>query len=515
MSPIKKHLIYFTLMKPIISRSILILLLVLLHTPSLLHAQTPVKREFRGAWIQCVNGQFLGMSTQKMQQTLLYQLDELKKDGVNAIIFQVRPECDALYQSNIEPWSRFLTGKQGQAPQPYWDPLQWMIEQCHQRGMELHAWINPYRAKTKNTTQLANNHVAIKHPDWVFAYDGLFILNPGIPENRNYICQVVEDILKRYDVDGLHIDDYFYPYPAAGQNIPDQRQFQQYNNGFSNINDWRRDNVNLFVKQLGETIRKTKPWVKFGVSPFGIYRNKKSDPHIGSNTNGLQNYDDLYADVLLWVNNGWIDYCVPQIYWEIGNKAADYQTLITWWNKYAGARPLYIGEDVERTVKHPDPNNPRSHQLGIKRQLHAQMKNVKGTVLWYAKAVVDNTGNYGTALRNNYWRYPALQPLMPFIDSKAPKKPKRLKPIMTEDGMVLFWTAPSGKKWGDQPHQYVVYRFAKGESVNINDPKHIVAVTKQTFFRLPDAGGQRFTYVVTTLDRMSNESKPAKAKVTH
>lgn len=515
MSPIKKHLIYFTLMKPIISRSILILLLALLHTPSLLHAQTPVKREFRGAWIQCVNGQFLGMSTQKMQQTLLYQLDELKKDGVNAIIFQVRPECDALYQSNIEPWSRFLTGKQGQAPQPYWDPLQWMIEQCHQRGMELHAWINPYRAKTKNTTQLANNHVAIKHPDWVFAYDGLFILNPGIPDNRNYICQVVEDILKRYDVDGLHIDDYFYPYPAAGQNIPDQRQFQQYNNGFSNINDWRRDNVNLFVKQLGETIRKTKPWVKFGVSPFGIYRNKKSDPHIGSNTNGLQNYDDLYADVLLWVNNGWIDYCVPQIYWEIGNKAADYQTLITWWNKYAGARPLYIGEDVERTVKHPDPNNPRSHQLGIKRQLHAQMKNVKGTVLWYAKAVVDNTGNYGTALRNNYWRYPALQPLMPFIDSKAPKKPKRLKPIMTEDGMVLFWTAPSGKKWGDQPHQYVVYRFAKGESVNINDPKHIVAVTKQTFFRLPDAGGQRFTYVVTTLDRMSNESKPAKAKVTH
>ena len=515
MNPIKKHLIIFTLMKPIISRSILILLLALLHTPSLLHAQTPVKREFRGAWIQCVNGQFLGMSTQKMQQTLLYQLDELRKDGVNAIIFQVRPECDALYQSDIEPWSRFLTGKQGQAPQPYWDPLQWMIEQCHQRGMELHAWINPYRAKTKNTTQLANNHVAIKHPDWVFAYDGLFILNPGIPENRNYICQVVEDILKRYDVDGLHIDDYFYPYPAAGQNIPDQRQFQQYNNGFSNINDWRRDNVNLFVKQLGETIRKTKPWVKFGVSPFGIYRNKKSDPHIGSNTNGLQNYDDLYADVLLWVNNGWIDYCVPQIYWEIGNKAADYQTLITWWNKYAGARPLYIGEDVERTVKHPDPNNPRSHQLGIKRQLHAQMKNVKGTVLWYAKAVVDNTGNYGTALRNNYWRYPALQPLMPFIDSKAPKKPKRLKPIMTEDGMVLFWTAPSGKKWGDQPHQYVVYRFVKGESVNINDPKHIVAVTKQTFCRLPNAGGQRFTYVVTTLDRMSNESKPAKAKVTH
>ena len=153
------------------------------------------KREFRGAWIQCVNGQFQGMGTQKMQQTLTYQLDELQKDGVNAIIFQVRPECDALYQSSIEPWSRFLTGQQGKAPSPYWDPLQWMIEQCHQRGMELHAWINPYRAKTKGTTALATTHVAIQHPERCFDYDGLKILNPGIPENRDYICEVAKDIV--------------------------------------------------------------------------------------------------------------------------------------------------------------------------------------------------------------------------------------------------------------------------------------------------------------------------------
>lgn len=475
------------------------------------HGAKVPKRQFRGAWIQCVNGQFQGLSKEEMQRTLSYQLDELQKDGVNAIIFQVRAECDALYQSSYEPWSKFLTGVQGQ--NPGWDPLRWMVDECHKRGMELHAWINPYRAKTKGTTALASNHIAVRHPERVFQYDGLYILNPASAANREYICRVADDIVRRYDVDGLHIDDYFYPYPVAGVQIPDAADYRASGTSMS-IGDWRRDNVNKFIRQLADSIHHTKPWVKFGVSPFGIYRNARPGV-VGSNTRGLQNYDDLYADVLLWVNNGWIDYCVPQIYWEIGNKAADYQTLITWWNKYAGARPLYIGEDVERTVKHPDPNNPRSHQLGIKRQLHAQMKNVKGTVLWYAKAVVDNTGNYGTALRNNYWRYPALQPLMPFIDSKAPKKPKRLKPIMTEDGMVLFWTAPSGKKWGDQPHQYVVYRFAKGESVNINDPKHIVAVTKQTFFRLPDAGGQRFTYVVTTLDRMSNESKPAKAKVTH
>ncbi len=471
------------------------------------------KREFRGAWIQCVNGQFIGMTTEKMQQTLRYQLNELQRDGVNAIIFQVRPECDALYESSLEPWSRFLTGRQGKAPSPYWDPLQWMIDECHARGMELHAWINPYRAKTKNTSDLAQNHIAIRHPERVFSYDGLFILNPGMKENCDYICQVVDDIVARYDVDGLHIDDYFYPYPVSGVAIPDEREFRLSSNGFRNIADWRRDNVNVFIKQLSETIHRRKPWVKFGVSPFGIYRNKKSAPEIGSQTNGLQNYDDLYADVLLWVNNGWIDYCVPQIYWEIGNRAADYEELIRWWNRYASKRPLYIGEDVERTVKHADPANPNSHQLPAKRRLHAEMQNVSGTVLWYAKAVVDNVGNYGTALRNDYWRTPALQPLMPFIDGKAPKAPKRLKILPMEDGNVLFWTAPKGKSWLDEAVQYVVYRFEKGERIDTSNPSKIVAITRNTFFRLPQyQPGRRATYVVTALDRMSNESKSVKKK---
>ena len=205
------------------------------------------KREFRGAWIQCVNGQFLGMGTEKMQKTLGHQLDELQKDGLNAIIFQVRPECDALYKSDLEPWSRFLTGRQGQAPVPYWDPLQWMIEQCHKRGMELHAWINPYRAKTKNTHELAGNHIAIRHPELAFAYDGQLILNPGKPESREYICRVVSDIVSRYDIDGLHIDDYFYPYPAAGQTIPDEKEFAAYSNGIRDRGDWRRCAIRYII----------------------------------------------------------------------------------------------------------------------------------------------------------------------------------------------------------------------------------------------------------------------------
>lgn len=471
------------------------------------------KREFRGAWIQCVNGQFLGMGTEKMQKTLEHQLDELQKDGLNAIIFQVRPECDALYKSDLEPWSRFLTGRQGQAPVPYWDPLQWMIEQCHKRGMELHAWINPYRAKTKNTHELAGNHIAIRHPELAFAYDGQLILNPGKPESREYICRVVSDIVSRYDIDGLHIDDYFYPYPAAGQIIPDEKEFAAYSNGIRDRGDWRRDNVNVFIKQLCDTIHNIKPWVKFGISPFGIYRNKKSAPETGSDTNGLQNYDDLYADVLMWVNNGWVDYCVPQLYWEIGHKAADYETLIKWWNRHAGNRPLYIGEDVERTVKKADINNPAINQMSAKRQLHGMMNNVKGTVLWYAKAVTDNVGNYGSALRNVYWRTPALQPLMPFIDGKAPGKVRKMKVVAMQNGdNVLFWTAPKGKHWDDIAVKYVVYRFDGNEKTDIENPENIVAVTADTFYKIPrtDVSAGKKVYVVTALDRMSNESKPKK-----
>ena len=487
-----------------------LLLICALMVTALVGAQ---KREMRGAWIQCVNGQFQGIGTAKMQQTLTYQLDELQKDGVNVIIFQVRPECDALYESKLEPWSRFLTGTQGVAPKPYWDPLQWMVTECHKRGMELHAWINPYRARTKTTKVLASNHIAKRAPQTCFEYDDLLILNPGIPENRDYICEVAKDIVSRYDVDGIHMDDYFYPYPVKGIAIPDAQQFHQNSNGIKDVNEWRRYNVNLFVEQFYKTVHSVKPWVKVGISPFGIYRNKRNSP-IGSNTNGTQNYDDLYADILLWVNNGWLDYCVPQIYWEIGHKSADYDTLIRWWNQYAGARPLIIGEDIERTVKNPDPNNPQNHQQRAKMALHQQLPNVKGTVLWYAKAAVDNVGHYGSNLRDVYWKYPALQPEMPFIDGKAPQKVKKVRPMWIDNEYVLFWTAPKAKSWDDEAVKYVVYRFAAGEAINTDDPSKIMAITNQTFMTLPYKDGkEKWVYVVTALDRLQNESKAVKKKV--
>lgn len=473
-------------------------------------AQKAPKREFRGAWIQCVNEQFQGLSKEEMQRTLSYQLDELAKDGVNAIIFQVRAECDALYNSPYEPWSRFLTGRQGQ--NPGWDPLAWMVSECHKRGMEIHAWINPYRAKTKGTSALASNNIAVKHPERVFEYDGLYILNPALPENREYICKIADDIVRRYDIDGFHIDDYFYPYPVAGKAIPDAKEYNADSRGMS-IGDWRRDNVNKFIEQLHDSIRQTKPWVKFGVSPFGIYRNARSSS-IGSNTRGLQNYDDLYADVLKWVNNGWIDYCVPQLYWQIGHKTADYETLIKWWNEHAGNRPLYIGEDVERTIKYADVDNPNTNQVAAKHKLHEQCKNVDGTVLWYAKAAVDNYDRYGVFLRNYYWKFPALQPLMPFIDDKAPKKPRKLKAHQNSTNLLLTWMAPKGNGWKDEAVKYVVYQFKPGESVDISDPSHIISLTNhQSLETVKPAESGKYIYVVTALDRMSNESEIAKKKV--
>lgn len=471
------------------------------------------KREFRGAWMQFVNGMYLGKSTAEIQQMLTHQLDELEKDGANAIIFQVRGECDALYESKIEPWSRYLTGVQGKAPSPYWDPMAWMIQQCHRRGMEFHAWINPYRARMKSPTRLADNHILKTHPERAFEYGGLYVLNPGLKENRDYILSVVDDIVSRYDIDGIHIDDYFYPYPEGGRPIPDDREYALYNNGIADRGDWRRYNVNLFVKEMGEHVHKLKPWVKFGVSPFGIYRNKKSSP-IGSDTNGLQNYDQLYADVLLWVNNGWIDYCVPQLYWHIGHPLADYEKLIKWWAKHMANRPLYIGESIENTVQNSDPANPNTHQMAAKFSLHRQLRNVSGTVLWYAKVAAEDMGSYGTMLRNVYWKSKALPPYMPFLDNKAPKKPAKMGDAWTEDGLMLHWSAPKAKKWGDEARRYVIYRFAKGEKVNLADASKIVEITYDTYYRLPyDGGTKKYKYVVTALDRVGNESKGAKRKV--
>lgn len=471
------------------------------------------KREFRAAWIQSVNGQFRGMPTEKLKQNLIGQLNSLQKAGINAIIFQVRPEADALYASRLEPWSRFLTGVQGKAPEPYWDPMQFMIDECHKRGMEFHAWINPYRTKTTLKSELAPNHVYNIHPEWFVTYGDQLYFDPALPESRRHICMVVSDIVSRYDVDAIHMDDYFYPYPIKGKDFPDDASFARFGGGFSNKGDWRRSNVNVLIKKLHETIREIKPWVKFGVSPFGIYRNESSDP-LGSKTKGLQNYDDLYADVLLWAREGWIDYNIPQIYWHIGHPVADYETLVKWWARNTENRPLFIGQSVMNTVQNADPKNPSINQLPRKMALQRAYQTIGGSCQWPASAVVENAGKYRDALIAEYHKYPALSPVFDFMDNEAPAKVRKMKPVWTEDGYILFWTAPKYKEEMNRAVQYVVYRFNDKEKVNIDDPSHIVAITRDNFYKLPyEDGKTKYRYVVTALDRLHNESKSVGKKI--
>lgn len=471
------------------------------------------KREFRAAWIQSVNGQFRGMPTEKLKQNLIGQLNSLQKAGINAIIFQVRPEADALYASRLEPWSRFLTGVQGKAPEPYWDPMQFMIDECHKRGMEFHAWINPYRTKTTLKSELAPNHVYNIHPEWFVTYGDQLYFDPALPESRRHICMVVSDIVSRYDVDAIHMDDYFYPYPIKGKDFPDDASFARFGGGFSNKGDWRRSNVNVLIKKLHETIREIKPWVKFGVSPFGIYRNESSDP-LGSKTKGLQNYDDLYADVLLWAREGWIDYNIPQIYWHIGHPVADYETLVKWWARNTENRPLFIGQSVMNTVQNADPKNPSINQLPRKMALQRAYQTIGGSCQWPASAVVENAGKYRDALIAEYHKYPALPPVFDFMDNEAPAKVRKMKPVWTEDGYILFWTAPKYKEEMNRAVQYVVYCFNDKEKVNIDDPSHIVAITRDNFYKLPyEDGKTKYRYVVTTLDRLHNESKSVGKKI--
>ena len=460
------------------------------------------KREFRGAWIHTVGqSRYMEMNRDAMQDYFDQMLDSLQHIGINAVIFQVRPTADAFYRSELEPWSKYLTGKQGVAPEPLWDPLQYMIEQCHARNMELHAWLNPYRVGTNADEPLAASHIYHKHPEWFVRYGRQLYFDPGLPECRRFIGRVVDDIVSRYDVDAIHMDDYFYPYPIAGSEFPDENSYARYGNGMDR-GDWRRENVNALIKELHEIIKSRKPWVRFGISPFGIYRNQKSDPD-GSATNGLQNYDQLYADVLLWTRNGWVDYMLPQLYWEIGHQAACVETLIYWWNNHANGRPMNA-TDV----------NPIYTQLNHKMQLSRYLDHVGGNCFWPGYSLLENYKGIADDLKGYYHAVPSLIPAYTFIDSKAPDEVKGLKAKWTPEGYELQWKR---KKTDDEMQKQIyfcVYRFAPSEDICLCDASHLVAVTRDTKFLLPYKHGTRqYVYVVTAVDRMHNESKGKIKKV--
>lgn len=489
--------------------SILACILVLVQQVASAQPVKPLKREFRGAWIASVSNidwpSKPGLPSVEQQQQFIQRLDQLKSMGCNAVIVQVRPASDALYDSKIEPWSRFLTGRQGEPPFPYYDPLVFMVEEAHKRNMEFHAWFNPFRALT-DSKQNPNppKHITHTHKDWIISYGGKSYIDPGIPEAREYVVNVITDVVKRYDIDAVHLDDYFYPYPMPGKPFNDAKTYAHYGHG-KDKDDWRRYNTSQFISLLNSSIKQIKPYVKLGISPFGIWRNQNKDPDGSATRGGQSTYDDLYADVIQWLQKGWVDYLMPQLYWEHTHRVAPFSVLLPWWAEHCYRRHIYYGLGLYRmngAVSGPWANaNELLWQL---RDITTQCAN-SGYCYYSASCFDKIKPALKDSLQHTYARYSALPPTMPWLDSIAPAAPVVVA-TASGNATVLKWQVANPSK---EPLRYVVYRFVNGETVNLERPDRILSVQQATEYT--DADSKKVkqpVYVVTALDRSWNESKP-------
>jgi uncharacterized lipoprotein YddW (UPF0748 family) len=409
----------------------------------------PIQREFRGLWVATVDNidwpSQRGLDSARQQQEMLAILDRAAALRFNVIVLQIRDSCDALYDSKIEPWSEYLTGRMGQAPSPLYDPLQFAVAEAHKRGLQLHAWFNPYRARLPNPkSPAAANHVTLKHPELVRGYGKYLWLDPGEQGTRDYSLSVVLDVVRRYDIDGVHFDDYFYPYPenAAGReiNFPDDVPWRRYlaQGGKLTRTEWRRENVNLFVQAVYQAIKKEKPWVQFGVSPFGIWR-----PSHPAQISGFDSYNKLYCDAPRWLEEGWLDYCAPQLYWPVDQKAQSFPVLLQWW---AGQNPrhrtLLAGMKVNGWKNVPDEAREAAREIELTRR----QAGASGEILWHAKPLLLMTNNVAAVLQNQVYAAPALAPASPWLESGAPGKPS-LEAGWAGGELTLNWRPSGGAVW--------------------------------------------------------------------
>ena len=486
-------------------------------------AQKSTKRELRGAWVSTVGGldwPVRGASASSQKTALTNILEQHRQTGMNTIYFQCRSQSDALYQSNIEPWSWDLTGIQGK--DPGYDPLQYAIDETRKRGMEIHAWINPFRAVTStgaltDTNRFKPFHIAKSKPEWLLTFGTVQILNPGIPAVREYVKSIISDIVRRYDVDGIHFDDYFY----LSATVADDATYLADPRGFPNTTagkaDWRRDNINIFIRDVYDSIKAIKPWVKFGVSPSGIYRSS-TNPAIGSNTSSgaHQHYSASFADSKKWLQMGWVDYIAPQVYWFIGQLGSDYSILIPWWNNNAFGRHIYIGEasyKVGNSAETSDPNwftDRTQIPRHVRMTREALYPNVFGQIFFRTVHLSQNRLNHRDSLRLRYYTKPALQPLMLWRDNLAPGAATDLLATrFNNDSVVLKWTAPpTAPDELDKAKRFVIYR-STNPAVDITDPSNIVAITPFDTTAYRNTGitaGVTYYYKVTALDRFHNES---------
>ena len=465
------------------------------------------KHELRAVWIASVDNidwPPKGMTDPAQQRAeFIRQLDMHQRNGMNAVIVQIRPAADAFYPSDIEPWSEWLTGRQGQAPNPYYDPLLFMITETHKRGMEFHAWCNPYRAVFRlNVSSISPTHITRVHPEWFLNYGDTKYFDPGNKEVQLYVTAVIRDICKRYDVDALHFDDYFYPYRIAGKEFPDQASFAKYGNGMSK-EDWRRSNTDSIIVLLSRAIKEEKKFCKFGISPFGIWRNAAQDS-AGSNTHaGQTNYDDLYADILLWLKNKWIDYVMPQDYFEFEHHNAPFENILDWWNDHSYGRDCYIGLGMYRAGS----NAFWRDRTQLPRQMRAvrTKQQVQGMAFFSSKSFNNNPYGWNDSLRTEFYNYPALIPPMAWIDTTKPAAPF-LSVVKGADSLVFYFQKGNAS---DSLRGYAIYRSLDNINADSTLPYQFIPYKEVVTLTLK-AGemtdGREVRYFVTSVSRTNNES---------
>ncbi len=373
------------------------------------------KEEFRGVWIATVANidwpkqADASWDKKKIEFTSLLQF--YKRLNFNAVIVQVRTAGDALYPTDLAPWSRFLTGKEGTALDSDEDPLNWMIREAHIWGFEFHAWFNPYRATvSQNTSVLSDDHDYYQHPEWMVAYGSKYYYNPGIPEVKEKFTKIIEEVVTNYHIDGVHFDDYFYPYRVENEVFNDSLTYKKYALAGQNLGDWRRANIDSLVKATYETIQKQKPWVQFGISPFGVWKNNDTDPRGSATRAGQTTYDDLYADPLLWMQNGWLDYIVPQLYWSLKLPVASHKVLANWWVKNVGNTNLYLGNGAYKVYNNSDNRWNKTRELPKQIALGRKLDKVKGNVFFSAKSLIENREKLVHYLQRNLYSKPSFVP---------------------------------------------------------------------------------------------------------
>lgn len=505
-------------MKAIISFFVFLLCIVFQSNAQPVNDQPPV--EMRGAWIATVGNidwpSEPGLSPERQRMQFDSILDVLKAMNMNAVFVQVRPAGDAFYNSNTIPWSKYLTGTQGTAPEPLYDPMEYMIKAAHDRRMEFHAWLNPYRATFDlDTAALSPLHPLRALPDeskaeWFFRYGRRYYFNPASAKVRQYLVNVVKDIVIRYDIDGIHFDDYFYPYKENGQELDDYNDFAKNPRKFNTIEDWRRDNVNRLIQEVSQNIKKIKPYVRFGIGPFGVWRNKDRDPVNGSDTRaGITCYDDLYADVLLWLKNSWIDYVAPQIYWSIGFPPADYAVLVDWWSKNTNGKQLYIGHAAYKIGNSGnDPNWNQPTEISKQIALNRSNPKVQGSLFFSAMSLINNPLGVQDSLITNEYRSQALQPGMSYLSNVTPATPQICKVKGTESTIKIAWNVCNILKGDEMPFYYAVYRFSGERIGDLKDPRNLVYISpyndeKWIFEDRTAVEGEYYTYIVTGFNRVN------------